>query len=67
MIKFTTENGKKLRIDPDDIAAVSSDPRNPGQAEIMLLDGKRIRVLGTVADVFTEIEEDGNDGQVAAD
>jgi uncharacterized protein YlzI (FlbEa/FlbD family) len=67
MIKLTSENGKNLRIDPDDIAAVSLCPRDPEQAEVMLLDGRRIRVLGTVADVFAEIEKDGNDGRVATD
>jgi hypothetical protein len=59
MIKFTTENGSKLRIDPDDIAAVSSTS-SPGQAEIMLLDGKKVRILGTVADVLAELEKDAD-------
>lgn len=62
MIKFTSESGAKLRIDPEEIAAVSSCPREPGQVEIMLLDGKKLRVLGTVADIFAELErEDGDE------
>lgn len=61
MIKFTTEGGSKLSIDPEDITEVSSCPREPGQAEIMLLDGRKIRVLGTVAEVFAELEQEDGD------
>jgi hypothetical protein len=60
MIKFTTESGSKLRIDPDEIASVSST-RDVGQVELMFMDGTKVRVLGTVADVFEELEREADD------
>jgi hypothetical protein len=59
-IKLTTEGGGKLNIDPDDVAAVSSTS-SPGQVEIMLLDGNKIWVLGTVAGVLAELEREADD------
>jgi hypothetical protein len=61
MINFTTESGNKVSIDPDDILAVSSCLRKPGQIEIALLDGRKINVIGNVLDVFTELEKDADD------
>lgn len=60
MIKFTTESGPKVRIDHDEIAAVSST-NIPGQVEIMLVNGMKFRVFGTVAEVFAEIEREDDD------
>jgi hypothetical protein len=55
MINFIAENGAKVLIDPDDVAAVSSTSE-PDRTELMLRDGTKINVLGTITDVCVKLE-----------
>jgi hypothetical protein len=55
MINFIAENGAKVLIDPDDVAAVSST-KEPDRTELMFLDGTKIQVVGTLVEVCTKLE-----------
>jgi hypothetical protein len=59
MINFIAENGAKVLIDPDDVAAVSSTSELD-RTELMFMDGTKISVLGTITDVCTKLEGDEN-------
>jgi hypothetical protein len=55
MINFIAENGAKVLIDPDDVAAVSST-LEPDRSELMFMDGAKIHVIGTTAEVIAKLE-----------
>lgn len=55
MINFIAENGAKVIIDPDDVAAVSSAP-DSDMAELMFMDGTKLLVVGTHAEVIAKLE-----------
>jgi hypothetical protein len=57
MINFIAENGAKVLIDPDDVAVVSST-NDPRMVELMFMDGTKLCVFGTMADVTAKVEGD---------